>query len=105
VGSVYAANTVGAIVGALVFSVLLVGWIGTQHSQQILILVAALSALIAIAPLLLPRRGEAQTAGPLAGALLTAALGLAGWLAYIVPPTSGELIAHAPRPRSRAGPS
>src|SRR4029078_4056756 len=38
VGSVYAANTVGAIVGALVFSVLLVGWIGTQHSQQILIL-------------------------------------------------------------------
>src|SRR4029079_12638782 len=80
VGSVYAANTVGAIAGALVFSVLLVGWIGTQHSQQILILVAALSALIAIAPLLLPRRGEAQTAGPLAGALLTAALGLAGWL-------------------------
>ena len=43
VGGVYAANTVGAIVGALAFSMLLVGWIGTQQSQQMLIVVAAAS--------------------------------------------------------------
>src|SRR5439155_8709250 len=103
VGSVYAANTFGAIAGALAFSVLLVGWIGTQWSQEVLILVAGGSALIALVPLLLPRRGEATAAGPLAGALLTAALGLAGWLAYVVPPTPGELIAHGRRLPSRAG--
>ncbi len=103
VGSVYAANTVGAIAGALAFSVLLVGWVGTQRSQQILIGVAAASALIALTPLLVPRRGEVAAAGPLAGASLTAALGLAGWLACTVPPTPGELIAHGRRTPIRAG--
>jgi spermidine synthase len=103
VGSVYAANTVGAIGGALAFSVLLVGWIGTQHAQQILIGVAAGSAFVALAPLLVPRRGEVTAAGPLAGALLTAGLGLAGLLAYTVPPTPGELIAHGRRTPSRTG--
>jgi spermidine synthase len=103
VGGVYAANTVGAIAGALLFSMLLVGWIGTQRSQQILIVVAAISALIALAPLIVPRRGEAAASGPLAGALLTAALAVAGWLAYSAPPTPGELIAHGRRTPSRAG--
>ncbi len=102
VGGVYAANTIGAIAGALAFSILLVGWIGTQHAQQILIGVASASALVALAPLLVPHREEAA-AGPLTGALLTAALGLAGWLAYTVPPTPGELIAHGRRTPSRAG--
>ena len=37
VGGVYAANTVGAIVGALVASLLLVAWLGSQHAQQMLI--------------------------------------------------------------------
>src|SRR5262249_15452277 len=102
VGGIYAANTVGAIIGALAFSVLLVGWVGTQRSQQILILIAALSALIALVPLFLPRRDRAP-AGALSGALLTAAIGLAAWLAYTVPKTPGELIAHGRRLLSRAG--
>jgi spermidine synthase len=46
VGAVYAANTVGAIAGALVFSTLLIPWLGTQASQRILIAVAALSACL-----------------------------------------------------------
>ena len=37
VGGVYAANTLGAIVGALGASLLLVVWLGTQRSQQFLI--------------------------------------------------------------------
>ena len=49
VGRVYAANTLGAIVGALVASLLLVVWIGTQHSQQLLIVVAALSGFMLLA--------------------------------------------------------
>jgi spermidine synthase len=46
VGAVYAANTVGAIAGALMFSTLLIPWLGTQASQRILITVAALSACL-----------------------------------------------------------
>src|SRR5499433_2489527 len=47
VGGVYAANTVGAIIGSLGASLALVVWIGSQHSQQLLIVLSAISALIA----------------------------------------------------------
>jgi spermidine synthase len=47
VGGVYAANTVGAIVGSLGASLILVTWLGSQHSQQLLIVVSAISALFA----------------------------------------------------------
>jgi spermidine synthase len=47
VGGVYAANTVGAIVGSLGASLVLVAWIGSQHSQQVLIVISALAALFA----------------------------------------------------------
>ena len=36
VGGVYAANTLGAIVGSLTASLLLVVWLGSQHAQQVL---------------------------------------------------------------------
>src|SRR6266446_6496650 len=49
VGGVYAANTVGAIVGSLGASLILVAWIGSQHSMQVLIAVSAISALIMLA--------------------------------------------------------
>ncbi len=48
VGAVYAANTVGAIVGALAGSLLLIAWLGTQQAQRIMIAIAAVSAFIAI---------------------------------------------------------
>ncbi|HEY2383367.1 MAG TPA: fused MFS/spermidine synthase [Terriglobia bacterium] len=47
VGGVYAANTVGAIVGSLGASLILVAWIGSQHSEQVLIAISAISALFA----------------------------------------------------------
>ena len=50
VGTVYAANTIGGIVGALVGSLLIIAWLGTQWAQRILIVVAALSGLIALLP-------------------------------------------------------
>ena len=43
-GEVYAANTAGSIVGALVFSLVLIPTIGTRGSQQVLIWLAAVSA-------------------------------------------------------------
>ena len=51
VGRVYAANTVGAIIGALSVSLLLIGSIGTQQTQRALIGVAGVSSLILLAPL------------------------------------------------------
>jgi len=51
VGRVYAANTVGAIIGALSVSLLLIGSIGTQQTQRVLIGVAGLSSLILLGPL------------------------------------------------------
>jgi spermidine synthase len=102
VGGVYAANTVGAIVGALAFSIFLIGWLGTQRSQQVLIVVAGVSGLTAIVPLLIAGKNAAP-AGAMSGALLTAAIGMAGWLAWTVPATPGELIAHGRRLPSRAG--
>jgi len=46
VGGVYAANTLGAIVGSLGASLLLTIWLGTQRSQQLMIVLAAFSALV-----------------------------------------------------------
>ena len=45
VGGIYAANTGGAILGALSFSLLLVPWIGTQGAERLLIALAAVSAV------------------------------------------------------------
>ena len=46
VGGVYAANTVGAIIGSLGASLVLVAWIGTQHAQQVLMVIAAIGGSI-----------------------------------------------------------
>jgi spermidine synthase len=55
---VYGANTLGAIVGALVFTFALVpGW-GTMHSQQVLIVMPCVAALILLAPLCLRPAGQ-----------------------------------------------
>ena len=57
VGGLYAANTVGAIVGSLGAGAM-VAWFGSQHTQQVMIAVAAASSLL----LLLPGAGV-QTRG------------------------------------------
>ena len=46
VGSVYAANTVGAIIGALVSGLVLLGTVGSQMTQQMLIGIAGMSGLL-----------------------------------------------------------
>jgi spermidine synthase len=46
VGEVYAANTVGAILGAVGFSIVLIPWVGTQGSQQALIALSLVAGLL-----------------------------------------------------------
>ena len=56
VGRVYAANTVGAIIGSLAFSMLILPQFGTQWGQRLIILVAAASSLVAFAPFFTSRQ-------------------------------------------------
>jgi len=56
VGGVYAANTVGAIIGSLAFSMLVIPHAGTQWGQRFLIIIPAISSLVAFAPFIATRR-------------------------------------------------
>jgi len=93
VGRVYAANTVGAIIGALSVSLLLIGSMGTQQTQRVLIGLAGVSSLILLAPLAsgsirrltLNVRSLAPTA---------AIVGLAVVLGLSVAPVPGLLVAY-----------
>jgi spermidine synthase len=92
VGGVYAANTVGAIVGSLGASLVLVVTIGSQHAQQVLIVLSAISGLLMLGPSLMQqptRKGKLQWA-PIA--VLIAATS-AGILARSVPAVPDLLIA------------
>ena len=55
VGGIYAANTLGAIVGSLGFSMWIIPEFGTQRAQQLLIAITCISALAAILSLVLSR--------------------------------------------------
>ena len=90
VGGVYAANTVGAIAGALITSLGMVGTVGSQITQQALIGVAAMSSLLMLMPTTGEKRG-ALTSTPVV--VIGIAL-IAGLLARTVPPLPGILVAY-----------
>jgi spermidine synthase len=91
VGGVYAANALGAIIGALSVSLLLIPWIGTQQTQRLLLALAALSALLVLAPRVRERRSwPAATA--LAASMVVAAV--LTWHVHAIP---GKVIAYGRR--------
>jgi spermidine synthase len=99
VGGIYAANTLGAIVGALSVSLVLVPWAGTQRTQQLLLVLSALSALVLLAPYAWRRRSIALAAA------LAVCLAAAGLLAGRVHAVPGELIAYGRHMPTTAGQS
>jgi spermidine synthase len=82
---VYAANTFGAIVGALGASLLLVAWVGSQRTEQVLIGLSIIAGLL----LLLPSKPRSAGWGWAGFAVL-----LTGSLLFTVPPISKVLIAY-----------
>jgi len=90
VGGVYAANTVGAIVGALVTSLGMVGTVGSQVTQQALIGVAAMSGLL----MLMPATGEKRSPLTSTPVVVIGIALIAGLLARSVPPLPGILVAY-----------
>ncbi len=91
-GGIYAANTLGGIVGALAVSLILIPWIGTQQTQRLILLVSALSGLVALTPVIYRRQGRIFPALGLLASML-----VAGLLAWGVPPVPGDLIAYGRR--------
>ena len=88
VGRVYAANTVGAIVGALVLSLLVIAWLGTQQAQRILIVLSAVSAALMLVPVAPAEGGRPGLAprGVAWGVGLVVMAALLGWSIAPVPP-------------------
>jgi spermidine synthase len=93
VGGVYAANTVGAIVGSLGASLIITQSIGTQHGQQILVVVSAISALIMLAPAVAGDNAQKGLQWA-AMVLLVVATGAAGLIARTIPAVPGVLVAY-----------
>jgi spermidine synthase len=101
VGRVYAANTVGAIIGSLLFSILMIAWLGTQRAQQALAGVAAVAAVLMFAATLRsiraarPLEGRRPSSDDLLAWLgLVAVAGLAWPLVSSVPELPGEVVCY-----------
>lgn len=99
VGNVYAANTLGAILGALSVSLFFVPTIGTQNTQRLILLLSSAGAITALGPYV--RRHNTT---PL-GVALSGSVMLALWLAFLVAPVPGEFIAYGRQMPSMLGQS
>jgi len=94
VGGVYAANTVGAIVGALVTGLVLVGTVGSQVAQQALIGVAAISGVLLLVGVEPAGRVKGVLRVPAATMLVLGVCVASVLLARVVPPLPGLLVAY-----------
>ena len=99
VGGVYAANTVGAIIGALGASVL-VAWRGSQFADQSLIVVSAMAALLTLEPVY---AGADRRKTRFQFALLVVAAGGAAMLARSVHQVPGLLVGYGRYAATRVG--
>jgi spermidine synthase len=93
VGGVYAANTVGAIIGSLGASLVLVVFIGSQHSQQVLIVISMVAGLLIFEPV---TGGESKPVRAQVPGMLMVAVAIAAGALLIrsVPDIPGLLIAY-----------
>ena len=84
VGGVYAANTLGAILGALGFSMVGIGSLGTQGAQQLMVWLTAGCSLLVLAPLLIRAIGSLLAITPPGKSSGHPSYGAAGNLGIIV---------------------
>jgi spermidine synthase len=99
VGKIYAANTVGAIIGALAASLLLIAWLGTQNTQRLIIALSAVSGLVLLLFSFWRRTsGETSADNSSANIVMFVSLalvcGLIGYFVGSIPPVPWKLIAH-----------
>lgn len=100
VGGVYAANTVGAILGAVVFSLIVVPTAGTQAAHRVLIGLCSLASITMIVALVRrPCGAHTSLESPPMSLVSVAArvlgmLSLGAWLIYSVAPAPWGMIAY-----------
>jgi len=97
-GGVYAANTVGAIVGSLVTSFILIPWIGSSHTEQVIIIVSALSSLLMLEPALSKATTERMERTEKSGSVpsvVASSWSLAGTIVLAVAMVSAGLLARS----------
>jgi spermidine synthase len=101
VGGVYAANTIGAIAGAIGSSLLVIPWLGTQQAQRLLIGLSTAAAILMLAPLPWMAGEQSPTDRPkrwtrrlVRPAVWAASLSIAAGLAWSVAAVPGELVAY-----------
>ncbi len=103
VGGVYAANTLGAIVGSVTASLLLVVWLGSQRAQQVLVLVSAVSALLMFESASADPSRKSPRVHVVGTLLLAVAMGAAVLLARTIQPVPGILVAYGRYAATRIG--
>jgi spermidine synthase len=91
VGTVYAANTIGAVIGALLFSVVIIPAFGTQDAQRLLIWVALAASAVMLAS---PPATDARTPAVRRIGMSLAGLVIAGAAAASVAPVPPDVIAY-----------
>jgi spermidine synthase len=104
VGGVYAANTVGAILGSLLSGLVLVYWFGSRHAQQVVMIVSAVSGLLLLGPMAF-RREPTKPAWRrwMSTLLLFAVGGISAYLVATVPKLPGILVAYGRFSAARLG--
>lgn len=102
VGGLYAANTLGAIIGAIGFSVILIPWLGPQQTQRLLIGLCALGGMVAfVGQWLAGQPGNASVGGAMRItptlrrlALSVVVSAIAALLVWSVPRIPWQLVAY-----------
>ncbi|HEX9563915.1 MAG TPA: fused MFS/spermidine synthase [Gemmatimonadaceae bacterium] len=94
VASVYAANTVGAILGAMLASLVGIATLGTQGSQRALMILAAISALLMFTFELSREGGGRLQVSSRGGMFGILTVGLTAWLISTVAPVPPILVAY-----------
>ena len=92
VGKIYGANTIGAILGSIVFSLVLVPMAGSHSAQQVLILMSAAAGTLLLAKL--PEHGMAKASGAFVAAVV---------VALVIPAVPWKLIGFGRRLPSTTG--
>jgi spermidine synthase len=93
VGRIYAANTVGAILGAIVTSLVLIAAIGTHRTEQLMVWLAALSAIVVLVPAVADRL-RTKRISLTDGTAALAVLFFAALVSRNLEPVSSLLIGH-----------
>jgi len=88
VGGVYAANTLGGIIGALSVSLVFIPRIGTQNSQRAILIASAFSALFVLSSYIAEHKSK------IVAASVAVSMAVACVLAYQLHPIPGKVIAY-----------